>query len=173
MSTQDNTHDAIVHRLQAIQPFTIQQIDTTTGTPSPWAQVTGPSILRDVVINPHSLRDQVDTISGFIAHWGRLVAQTRRVWQVHDRRYRHWRSTIELQVLKEGIEGLDKKPTVAAIEAHYRSLPEYAVMQTAIEDAEEAYNSAVAIFEAFKEKASQLRRDVRFNQDGSVTRFTA
>ncbi len=166
-----NNHDAIVQRLQAIHPFSIQQIDPA-GNPQPWALITGPGIIPDLVVNPHTLRDQIDSVAALIAHWGRLVAQTRRIWQAHERHYRHWRSQVELKCLREGIEGLDKKPSQAAIESFYRTLPEYTVFQVAIEDAEEAHNATTAIFEAFKEKAAVLRKDVRLGSDGSVTRYS-
>lgn len=170
--TNDPAHDALVQRLQAIQPFVIQSIDIT-GTPQPWQRVDGDALMRTLVISPHSLRHQVDTAAAEIGHWGRMVAQCRRVWQVHERRYRHWRSTIELECLRSGIPGLEKSATKAAIESYYRTLPAYDAFQTAIEEAEEALNSAQAVFEAFKEKGAQLRRDTRIGSDGSTTRYTA
>lgn len=160
-------NDAIIQRLQAIEPFVIQQIDPS-GNPQPWLQVTGPSIVAALVINPHTLRDQIDAIAAEVAHWGRLAAQCKRVWEIHERRYRHWRSTVELKMLSEA----EKKPTQAVIEATYRTMPEYDVFQTATEAAEEAYNSAMAIYGAFRDKALLLRADVYRAPDGSMQRWS-
>lgn len=161
------SHDAIIHRLQNIDPFVVQQIDPQ-GVPRPWSRVTGAAIMAELVINPHTLRDQVDAIAAQIAHWGRLVAQTKRVWQVHERKYRYWRSGIELKLLTES----EKKPSQAVIEAHYRTLPEYELFQTALEEAEEAYNSAVAVYEGFRAKAQMLRADLHRAPDGSIQRWS-
>ena len=160
------SHDAIIHRLQSLDPFTIQQVDPS-GNPSPWMQVTGPAIVAALVISPN-LRAQVDAIAAEIAHWGRLCAQTKRVWQIHERRYRHWRSTVELKLLTEH----EKKPTQAVIEATYRTMPAYDVFQTAIEEAEEAFSASQTIYEAFRTKAQILRADVHRAPDGSMQRWS-
>lgn len=161
------SHDAIIHRLQNLDPFVVQQIDPQ-GMPRPWVQVTGPAIVGELVISPHTLRDQIDAIAAQVAHWGRLVAQTKRVWQVHERRYRHWRSTVELKLLTES----EKKPTQAVIEATYRTLPEYELFQKALEEAEEAHNATTAIYEAFRVKAQVLRSDLHRAPDGSIQRWS-
>lgn len=170
--TYDNNPEfiALVQRLQSVAPFHIEQIDAS-GTPQPWITVSATTIVPELLINPHTLRMQVDALAAQVATWGRLVAQCKRVWEVHERRYRHWRSGVELKCLKEGVPGIDKT-TQASIEAYYRQLPEYGAFQTQIERAEEAYNAASAILDAFKEKGQQLRRDVRIGSDGSITRFT-
>jgi hypothetical protein len=163
--------DHLVQRLQTIQPFILEQIDAS-GAPQPWQQVTGPLLMQSLVINGSTLRHAVDSVAAEIAHWGRLVAQTKRVWEVHERRYRHWRSGIELECLRTGVPGIEKSATQKAIECYYRVLPEYALYQEKIEAAEEAHNACSAIFDAFKAKEQQLRRDVRIGSDGAVTRFT-
>lgn len=173
------TFDQIVHRLQSIEPFLIQKINPA-GFPEPWAQVSGPAVVAELVINPHTLREQVDAIAAQIAHWGRLVAQTKRVWEVHERLYRHWRSTQELALMEKLTEvevdakGKSKtsKPSQATIESHYRTDPLYATFSARIEEAEEAYNSTVAIHEAFKAKAAILRTDLYRVNDGSIQRWS-
>lgn len=162
---------ALVQRLQGVAPFIVEQIDLS-GTPKPWATMDPKQFVPELLINPHTLRHQVDSVAAQIAAWGRIVAQCKRVWEVHERRYRHWRSEVELKCLKEGVPGLEKSATAKAVEAYYRTLPEYAEFQTKIEAAEEAHGAAQAILDAFREKGQQLRRDVRIGSDGSVTRFT-
>lgn len=168
--------DAIVQRLQNIEPFLIYKI--VEGVPVPWMQVTGPAIIAELVINPHTLAEQVDAIAAQVGHWGRLVAQTKRVWDVRKRLYMHWRSVQELhfyQALSE--EVLDSKgkpklsrPTQGQIEASYRTLPDYALFQTLVEEAEEAYNSAAAFYEAFRSKSFTMNADMYRVPDGSMQR---
>lgn len=169
--------DAIVHRLQNIEPFLIEKLDPE-GKPQPWMQVTGPAIVAELVINPHQLGEQVDAIAAQIGHWGRLVAQTKRVWEVHERLYRHWRSMQELRLYEELTEDIvdakghtkRSRPTLGQIEASYRVLPEYAALQSRVEGAEEAYNSASAIYEAFRSKSFTMNADMYRVPDGSMQR---
>lgn len=158
--------DQYVQRLQNIEPFQIHAIKTD-GTIAPWYTVDG-SIVRDLVIRETDLGLQVQTVAAQIAHWGRMVAQTKRVWEIEERLYRVWRSRFYLSkiVPKDG----EKKPTEKAIEAMYRTDEEYAKLQKAIERAEEAYETARSIYEAFRAKRDMLRATVyRSKDDGSVS----
>lgn len=157
--------DQYVQRLQNIEPFQIYSINEK-GQVAPWYTVDG-SIMRDLVMRETDLAIQVQTIAAQIGHWGRMVAQTKRVWEIEERHYRAWRSRFVLDKLspKEG-----KAPSVAKVEAMYRIHSEYAPFQEAIERAEEAYESAKCIYEAFRAKRDMLRTVVyRSRDDGSVT----
>lgn len=164
------SYDAIVQRLQNIEPFLLHKIDPQ-GNAVPHMQVTGQALVGDLVINAHTLRDQIDSIAAQILYWGRLVATQKRVWELRERQYRRWRSTIELKCLKEGVPGLEKT-TAAAIETYYRTLPEYDAFQNAIEEAEEVFNIASAAYEGFREKARMLKADVWKAPDGSMQRWS-
>lgn len=160
--------DAIIQRLQMMQSFPIYAIDPH-GNVEPWLIVHGPAIVPGLVINPHNLREQVDTVAGSVMHWGRMAAQCQRVWQVRERHYRHWRSTVELRCLSEGIPGLSKV-TQGAIESYYRTLPEYATHQSLVEEANESFLSAEAVLEGFRAMKDMLRSDVYRARDGSLQR---
>lgn len=155
--------DQYMQRLQNISPFNIHAI-LPDGNHEPWYNVDG-SIVQDLVIRETDLALQVQTVSAQIAHWGRMAAQTKRVWEMEERGYRAWRSRFFLEQ-----KGKDKPPTEKAIEALYRIDDEYAVWQTQIERAEEAHDSSKSIYEAFKAKRDMLRATIyRSRDDGSVS----
>jgi len=157
--------DQYLQRLQNIEPFEIYAIGGEGGV-TPWYTVDG-TILRDLVIRETDLALQVQTVAAQIAHWGRMVAQTKRVWEIEERHYRAWRSRFVLDKLNPS-EG--KAPSMAKVEAMYRSDPEYAKIQTRVERAEEAHETAKMIYEAFKAKKDMLRATVyRSRDDGSIS----
>lgn len=155
--------DQYVQRLQNIEPFSIYSIKED-GRVVPWYNVDG-SIMRDLVIRETDLALQVQTVASQIAHWGRMVAQTKRVWEIEERYYRVWRSKFFLAQ-----KGLDKPPSEKSIEALYRTDPAYEQYQKGIERAEEAYEASKCIFEAFRAKRDMLRSVVyRSKDDGSIS----
>lgn len=160
--------DAIVQRLQNLAPFNVYQI-TPDGTMAPWYEVPG-EIIKDVVIHAEGLATQVQVVAGQVAHWGRITAQAKRVWEAEERKYRVWKARQYLESVdpKRKPNGW-KKPTEKAIEAGYRLHPDYEALQLAIERAEEAYNSAQTLLDAFKAKQFALTSAVKRNADGSVT----
>ena len=158
--------DQIIQRLQNISPFDIYSV-TADGQVAPWYTVDG-SIMQDLVIRDIDLAVQVQSISAQIAFWGRMVAQTKRVWEIEERNYRAWRSRFTVKQLSPA-EG-DKAPSMAKVEALYRASPEYAKFQNATERAEEAHESSKSIFDAFKAKRDMLRASIyRSRDDGSVS----
>lgn len=144
--------DSHLARLQNMEPFNVYAIHPETGIPEPWYEVTG-AIVADLAIREQDLITQVAAVSAQIAHWSRMAAQCKRVWEVEERRYRKWRSAFYIRAIEEA----DKKPTEKMIEARYRTDPEYEVCQTRIERAEEAYEAARGIVAAFQAKREMIR----------------
>lgn len=158
--------DQYVARLQNVQPFNIFSI-AGDGSIAPWYEVKG-DIVRDLIINESNLYAQVATVSAQVMHWGRLVAQARRIWEIEERNYRQWRARFTLDALnpKDKPESW-KKPSQDHIEAMYQSTPEYAEHYKKIERAEEAFNAAQAIVDAFKAQRDMLRAAiVKHNDEG-------
>ena len=161
--------DGIVSRLQNMPSFNIYAISPHDGSVAPWYEVTGKLVIPDLVINELDVLEQVQTISGRIAHWGRLVAQARRVWQIEERKYRRWRDSFILQLIRTAEEAGKKKPSADTLAATYRADPGYDSYYMATERAEEAYNAALAILEGWKAKKDALKMAVfRRNEDGAA-----
>lgn len=170
----DNILDQFIARLQNLHPFNIYAIQADGGV-QPWYEVTG-LIVKDLVLDEVTLGQQVQTIAAQITHWGRLAAQAKRVWEIEERNYRRWRDycflkAIEAPTEPEAAKGW-KKPTEAAIEASYRTDPEYVKHQSKIERAEEAYNAAIAVQEGFKAKKDMLVRYVVRYRDETQPHLT-
>jgi len=142
----------------------------------PWYEVTG-AIVDDLVLHDQNVGIQVQAIAAQIAHWSRLTAQAKRVWEIEERRYRIWRSKRELYYSEEPAEGTEKrgwaltktgspkKPTLDAISALIRTEDEYEQWQDRIERAEEAFSAASGILDAFKAKRDMIRTVVWRNRD--------
>lgn len=159
--------DQYVARLQNLEPFEIQAIEPT-GEVRPWYNVTG-EIVRDLVVYESNLSEQVQIVAGQIAHWGRLAAQAKRVWEIEERGFRRWKAAQVLAASEppENESGW-KKPSEAKIEAMYRTNEQYAVWSKRVERAEEAFNAASAILEAFRAKVQVLRSLVFRGRDENL-----
>ena len=162
--------DEYVARLQNMEPFNIQAVNAK-GEPQPWYSVTG-EIVRDLVIYEPTLAEQVQAIAAQIAHWGRLAAQSKRVWEIEERRFRSWKAERVLELSEPPddpeLAKVWKKPSEAKIEATYRTDPDYEVQSARVERAEECFNAATAILEGFKAKASVLRWAVFKGRDENL-----
>jgi hypothetical protein len=171
--------DQYIQRYQNLEPFSIYSIDSE-GAVTPWYSVDG-SIIQDLVLNEQNVGLQVQVIGSQIMHWSRMSAQCKRVWEIEERNYRVWRSKMQLEILREPADGEEKPgwtktakgepkpPTKERSEAMYRAHPEYVQHQSRIERAEEAYNAAYGVLDAFKAKRDMLKLVVRRNQEtGSV-----
>ena len=164
----ESTLDQRIAKLQNQPTFRIKQIKGRKV--ADWYAVTGAEIAAALVINDHKLGDQVMGVSAEIGFWGRMAALARRVWQMAERDYRVWRSGKYLEYLDppEKPDGW-KKPSEKAMEAMYRVDKDYGKYQEELERAEEAYNAATDIREAFKAKRDMLRATAyRARDDGSV-----
>lgn len=160
--------DAVISRLQNMPSFNIYAISPNDGSVAPWYEVAGKFIIPDLVINELNVLEQVQTVAGRIAHWGRLAAQARRVWQIEERKYRRWRDGFILKAIQVAEKEGKKKPSADALAAMYRSSSSYDGYYTATERAEEAYNATLAILEGWKAKKDALRMAVfRRNEDGA------
>lgn len=156
--------DAILQRLQNMTPFNIYQVNPD-GTVAPWYNVNGSAVVSDLLLTDHNIREQVQTITGRIADWGRLAAQAKRVWSISERNYRVWRSTMYIT-----IKNSEGKKTEKEIEATYRIHPDYARVYNEVERAEEAYNATLAILDAWKAKLQVIKAHVyrQNTEDGAV-----
>ena len=160
--------DKIVFRLQNMHPFNIYQV-TEEGDAKPWWEVTGAEIVPQVVLNENDLTEQVQTISAQIMHWGRLVSQCKRVWEIEERKYRIWRDSYSLELLKAGEEDKTKKMTKEVRDMTVRQHPEYTAYYIKTERAEEAYNAASAILDGFRAKKDAIKAAVyRSNESGAA-----
>lgn len=161
--------DVIIARLQSLISFNLYQVNAD-GSVSPWYEVSGANVIPDLVIREDTILEQVQTIAARIAHWGRLTAQAKRIWQIEDRNYRRWRDSFILEVLQASEKEGGKKPTDKTIEAMYRNNPTYSVLYDKVERAEEAYNAAQAILDGYRAKKDALKMSVyRVNEgDSSV-----
>ncbi len=159
--------DQYISRFQNVQPFNVYAI-TSNGDVEPWYEVTD-SIVGELVLREEDLSTQVQSITAQIQFWGRLEAQSRRVWEVEERKYRQWRATQYLVSITPPVDDAKwKKPSEKAIEAMYRSHPEYEGLQVKIERAEEAYNATRAVLEGFRAKRDMLKSYVfRHHEDGA------
>jgi hypothetical protein len=170
----DTILDQYVARLQKLSSFNVYAINAEGGV-VPWYEVTG-AIVKDLVLDEVTLAQQVQTIGAQITHWGRLAAQCKRVWEVEEREYRRWRDYFILKMIEppanpEAAKGW-KKPTESVIEATYRTDPQYAKFNVAIERAEEAYNAALAVQDGFKAKKDMLMRYVVRYRDENQPHLT-
>lgn len=165
------TLDAIISRLQNMYPFNIWRIvETPDGTADiePWYEVDG-SVVHDLVIKEHNLREQVQMVAAQIIHWGRMVSQAKRVWEITERRYRQWRDAQALALLDPPQKEKGwKRPTEMLVNAKIRTMKEYASYYQEQERAEEAYNSANLILDGFRAKKEMLKMAViRRREDGA------
>jgi len=173
--------DQYIARLENIPSFNIHSVSNDGMTAKPWYEVTSDGVVRELVLDEINLAHQVQTITGEIQKWGRLVAQCRRVWEMKERDYRSWRSQIMLDLMTPPAEGEDKTgwtvtakgdpkpPTKEVSDALKRIHPDYAKTYVAIERAEEAYHSTEAVYEAFKAKRDMLKRFAfRHHDSGDV-----
>lgn len=163
--------DQYVARLQNVRSFNIFSIGKK-GEVAPWYEV-GPEVVRELVLSPHNLDFQVQAISAQIQFWGRMEAQSKRVWEIEERAYRHWRDARILEMATPPTDAAAakswKKPTEKHIEATYRQDPAYHKFWTASERAEEAFNACHAILEGFRAKKDMMRAHVyRAQEDGAA-----
>ena len=166
--------DSFIARLQGIPSFNINLISNDGNGTVPWYEA-GPEVFRDLVVDELTIPDQVAKVAVEIQKWGRLSALARRVWQIHERGYRAWRSAFVLtETDPDGKPSGWKKPTKEQIEAMYRVDPKYHDWQVMIERAEEAYNAAEAMVQAFRAKKDVLIRYAgTWHEAGAATATTA
>jgi len=155
--------DAIIQRLQNIASFNIYQINTD-GTCQPWYNVTGKEVVDNLLLSDSDLRGQVQTVNGRIAYWGRLASQAKRVLEIKEREYRIWKATIYLHYRNDG-----EKHTEKELDALIRTSPGYVDSYQQIERAEEAYNSTLAVVDAWKSKLQVMKMAIyrQNTEDGS------
>jgi hypothetical protein len=167
---QTVTLDAYVQRLsQMTEPVTMWTLDAN-GEVIPHFQVDG-AIIQNLMVDEATLRSQVDRIASEQMHWGRITARQQRCHAVRERQLRQWKARVELE-FRKAQDDLGKKTTEAMVEAHYRTAPEYAVVQVNVEACAEAAMVADVIYSAFRSKREMLRTDIVRVPDGSLQRLS-
>ena len=165
-----NELDVYVSRFQNIPGVNIRAVVKDGQDSAAWYEVKMSDVVADLVVNELTIPSQLMTVSAEIQKWGRLSALTKRVWELEERKYRAWRSEFSLSVMNPATKDKDwKKPTGDTIECMYRVQPEYHSKQAAVEQAEEVFNTAEAILQAFRAKKDVLitmRR--RYHEDGAA-----
>lgn len=155
--------DALVHRLQNIPSFNIHCINPD-GTTSSWWEVTGDYIMKEVLIDENKLQEEVQCISGKIAHWGRYLSQCQRVSDIKKREYRIWKATKYVSFRSDG-----EKRTEKEIDSLIRIDSMYSQMYKEQERADEAHNSIQLIVDALLCKKSIIEKMVyrKNREDGA------
>lgn len=160
MLNPSNVLDQYIARFQNLPEFGIYAI-TANGSPVPWYNVTGETLVKDLAIREENLALAVQSVSVQIGHWGRLSALTKRIWEAEERALRVWKAKRYLEAVDPvGKPENWKKPTEAIMEAQYRIHPEYEAMEQRVERAEEAHNAATAALQAFIAKKDMLKSSV-------------
>ncbi len=160
--------DEIIQQLQNLHPWNIQE-NLDDGTVQDWFAVTGPGIVPDLVIREDTLHEQVQLIASQIMYWGRMLAKTKLIWEIAERKYRVWRDDMALTLTNpEGRPEGWKKPTDKTVERLARTHPEYTAWYETTEKAEEAYNSTQAVLEGFKAKKEVMKMAVVRHKDNSA-----
>lgn len=164
--------DQLVQRLQNLPSFHIYAIDNS-GKLQRWYDVPVGDCVAELSVRRDTVPTQVETIAAQVGHWGRLSALAKRAWQIREREYRVWRDRTLLAILtppddgeeKQGwsrtAKGEPKAPSLTMADQIMRQSPEYGEFQQSLEEAEEAYNAANAMLDAFRAKANVLRHFVR------------
>lgn len=171
-----------IARFQNMPSFNIKAVSKDGMSAIPWFDVDSQAIVRELVLDEINIAGQVQTVTGEIQKWGRLLAVAKRVWELEERRYRSWRSQFHLDmIIGKGdkmkkwwtttAKGEPKPPTAQTVEAVYRTDPKYHKCQVAIEEAEEVFNSVTAIYEAFRAKRDMLKQFAYRNRDTGEARL--
>ena len=150
---------AYLQRLGSLPTFNIHEV-TDKGT-KPWYEVVPANVVAELMIHETDLSRDVTAVAAQIFHWGRLEAQAKRAWEVQERMYRQWREGIILKLVTPPRDEEEakkwKKPPEHVLEAHYRADKNYPTWQSRLEQAEETYNCAHAVREAFLAKRDMLK----------------
>ena len=163
--------DKIVSRLQCIHSFNVWEVNPN-GEIGPWLEVTR-GIIKELVLYEDTLAEQVQLVAAQIMYWGRVSSQAKRVWEVTEREYRQWRDKTALEYLAPEVppDGW-KRPTEKIVDCTIRTLPGYRMHYEAMERAEEAYNSALAVLDGFRAKKDVVRATVYRATEGSAPRLS-
>lgn len=161
----------MMERLAGLASFNLYAVDEKSDV-SPWWEVDVQAVVDDLFIHESDLAADVTSISVQIMHWGRLEAQAKRVWEIAQRHYRMWQGHQIVTMATPPIGDKNwKKPAEHTMEATYRCHAQYAALQRDIERAEEAYNCARYVREAFLAKRDMLRGAVMRAHDNSAPRL--
>src|SRR5688572_30342613 len=127
-------------------PFPVLYYDEHVGEVREWFWTTREMTTRLAMRTPAERAMMRQEAGNEIVAWTRALAATRRAWQVLERRFREWKGAQ--YVAAKTKTDATKPPSDAAIEAAYRTRPEYQTLSAAVERAEEATSSLEGIVNA-------------------------
>ncbi len=165
--------DEYVQRLAHLPSFNVYAITKDGADCEPWYEVNPQEVLNDLVIREQGLGAQLQLLGAEIMKWRRYEALCHRVYLIEERKYRIWRDTLYIKNITpppdpEEAKGW-KKPTEKALEAMYRSHPDYSSFQIKSERAEDAMRGCLAVVDGLKAKRDMLKECVgRAKDDGKV-----
>jgi hypothetical protein len=173
--TVHSTLDSYTTRLGSMtEPTTMWTLDAQGQVVANFT-VSG-SVVSVLLVDEATLREQVDRIAGEIMHWGRVHARQVRIHTIRERQLRQWKAGQEMAFRNAEQPpkgwGQGGRITGEQVAVSYRTAPEYEVVQTRVEEAQESVMVAEAIYQAFRAKLAVLTKDVRRAPDGSLQRLS-
>lgn len=135
-------------------PFPVLYYDQDTGEVRDWFWANRDLLPRHSMASTQDRAQLRESVVNEIEAWSRALASTRRSWQALERRFREWKAAQFVAAKIAPKEG--KPPSEAAIEAGYRTRPEYQTLSVAVERAEESTTALEGIVDALKAAAKLL-----------------
>ncbi len=123
-------------------------------------------LIPQLTINTKDLLTESAANAAMILYWGLETARARRHYDQTEAAYRSWRDRAWLR--HKGEPGPDGKfPSAEVAEKLYRSVPEYGEWQRRKIDAQEGFDCAGAVLEAFRAKGEMIKSQERLLRDES------
>lgn len=166
-------HDDLMSMLWNLPPFrlyTVLEDGITIDETNPLV-IYGSQVAERLLVLDNRLSYDTSMVNAEIGSWGMRKAQAQRVWNVRARQTRIWKVRQAIKLREQHEKAKEKPPTVAQVEEHYRSAPDYGAVEGREDAAQETFLRLEAIHEAFREKARTLQRDTYKARDGSLQRI--
>jgi hypothetical protein len=138
--------------------------------PQPWFEVDS-RIVGVLAVREEGLEGQIAELPSQIQFWGHMEALAERALQWEMRQLRVWKSKIHLSMVTppDPTPKDWKKPTEATVEATYRQMPDYELLQARIDRASEALTATRYVREAWLAKTQLMRLSVRRGHDDAMS----
>jgi len=167
MNRSVTTTSGYMQFLQTMRPFTVYVIGQDGLDVH--LVVEGVALVTAVSILDYDLGGQCERVTAEVAYWSRLEAQCERVVQYQERKYAVWKSRYRLDHAADEHPTTGKKVTAAQLEDLYRCDPEYAVINSLLEELKEAAHSCKGVVGAFRAKRENLHKWVWRAGEQSLT----